>query len=314
MLNILFSAAVLLRPLMEFFAREVRRDRVIGTDDTSVTLLLPATLPDLDPTDPRSARIHEVLSRAMANDAKHVSAKMWAYRGSTVQLNVFDFTVSRHRDGPDQFLVDNGYRGILLGDCYSGYTGISLRSDDGIQHAACNAHARRKVFEARHTHPQVASVLLGLYQELYDIEDQGRPMDAAARLELRRAESVAVWERMREFLDGNQVCRLLPKESMAQAIGYLNNHWDALRLYLTDPLVDIDNNASEQLMKTIERECTAKLRLFTGSTGHYSGGFSPAGSSGVAESTQSGGNRMSASPKKSGRIHRSAVGRRTMLL
>ena len=251
LLNIQTAAAAVLRPLAEFFASEVRRDSMLGTDDTGVTLLLPATLPDLDANDVRSQRIHEVLSAALSTDKKHVKAKMWAYRGVSVPLNVFDFTVSRHRDGADQFLIDNDYEGILLGDCYTGYTGISLRTDNNIQHAACNAHARRQIFEARGNHPQVASVLLQMYQELYDIEDRALGVDPAARLELRQQESAEVWRRMCEYLDGQEVQNVLPKEDMRQAIGYVNNHWDALQLYMSNGAIPIDNNDAEQLMKQI---------------------------------------------------------------
>jgi transposase len=251
LLNIMTAAATLVRPLVEFFADEVRKDGVIGTDDTGVTLLLPKTVPKVDPNDVRSRRVHEVLSAAIAEDKKHVKAKMWAYRAGSVPLNVFDFTVSRHRDGPDQFLIDNKYNGILLGDCYTGYTGINLRTDNNIQHAACNSHARRKIFEARHNHPQIASVLLAMFQELYDLEDQARPMDAANRFQLREEKSTLVWQRMREYLDGDVVSRLLPKEEMTQAVGYLNNHWDALQLYISHADVPIDNNETEQLMKQV---------------------------------------------------------------
>ena len=51
---------------------------------------------------------------------------------------------------------------------------------------------RRKIFEARHTHPTLASVLLSLYQELYDIEDRGRRMEQSALLALRQSESTGV--------------------------------------------------------------------------------------------------------------------------
>jgi transposase len=34
-------------------------------------------------------------------------------------------------------------------------------------------------------------------------------------------------------------------------LGYLRNHWDALRLYLSDPVLPIDNNDVEQLMKQV---------------------------------------------------------------
>ena len=73
LLNIQTAAAERLRPLVEYFADEVRKDAVIGTDDTGVTLLLPKVLPELDPGNPRSVRSHEVLSAAMESDAKHVN-------------------------------------------------------------------------------------------------------------------------------------------------------------------------------------------------------------------------------------------------
>ena len=263
LLNIKTAAAELVRPLVEFFADEVRSDSVIGTDDTGVTLLLPKVLPAIVPGDVRGPRIHEVLSAAMKEDKKHVKAKMWAYRGSTVPLNIFDFTVSRHRDGPDQFLIDNHFKGVLIADCYSGYTGISLRSGDGITHAACNTHARRKIFEARGNHPQVASVLLAMFQELYDIEARACGLDADSRLQLRQQESAVVWLRMREYLDGDLVTKLLPKEAISEAVSYLNKHWDALQVYVSHPLVPIDNNLTEQLMKQVA--IGRKNWLFVGS-------------------------------------------------
>ena len=103
---------------------------------------------------------------------------MWAYRSFELPVNVFDFTVSRHRDGPDEILRD--YTGVLMGDCWSGFQKIELRSDARIQRAACWAHAR-KIFEGRSSHPQQASVLLALIRELYDIEDRAKTFSPAER-------------------------------------------------------------------------------------------------------------------------------------
>ena len=251
LLNILTAAADRLKPFVRYLADEVRKDPVIGTDDTGVTLLLPKLLPQLDPDNPRSVRAHEVLSKAMEADRKSVLAHMWVYRGFSVPLNVFDFTVSRHRDGPDQFLVDASYTGTLVGDCYGGYTKISMRCSDRIMHAACNIHARRKVLEASETCPVVASEILACYQALSDIETRGAVMDAAARLELRQTEAVAVWKRMTDYLDSPAVASLKPKEVMAKAINYIRNNLTALQVYLNDPAVPIDNNLSEQLMRHV---------------------------------------------------------------
>ena len=84
--------------LIHYFRQAVLQDGLIGTADTRVTLLLPKTIPKVIEDDPKSARIHEVPSEALREAKPSVSARMWAYRGMTVALNVFDFTVRRQRD------------------------------------------------------------------------------------------------------------------------------------------------------------------------------------------------------------------------
>ncbi len=261
LLNVMTATAALVRPLVAFFAAEVRQDAVIGTDDTGVKLIIPQTIPGIDPDDPASARVHEVFSKAIAEGKSVVDAKMWAYRGVQVPLNVFDFSVSRHRDGPDRFLIDNDYEGTLLGDCYAGYTGIALRSDQAVTHAACAAHARRKVFEARLNHPAHAARLLAMFQELYAIEAEGR---GNLRLlgQLRDEKSRPVWSRLRTYLE-ESMAALLPKEGMTQAKGYLLNQWTALTRHLDDARIPIDNNECEQLMKQVA--VGRKNWLFVGS-------------------------------------------------
>jgi transposase len=251
LLNIAAAAGDVLPPFIAYLRAAVLDDGYVGTDDTSVTLLLPEVLPSVLAGDVKSQRIHDVFAQARAEGKKSVTARMWVYRSLTVPINVFDFTVSRHRDGPDQFLVDSKFQGKLLADCYTGYQGITLRSDARIVRAACNAHARRKAFAAQDNHPLLAGQVLALYRELYDIEDRGRSLSPAARLALRQTEARGVWDRLQALLDSPAALSLLPKEKMSEALGYLRNHWDALRLYLDDPLLPIDNNDVEQLMKQV---------------------------------------------------------------
>ncbi len=47
------------------------------------------------------------------------------------------------RDGPDEFLVAGNFQGTMIGDCYSDFQQITLRSDARIIRAACNAHAEK---------------------------------------------------------------------------------------------------------------------------------------------------------------------------
>jgi transposase len=251
LLNIFRASAELVHPLAWYLRGEVIASGAIGTDETRVTLLLPPEIPEAKEGDPKSRRIHEVFSEARAEGRKSVSGRMWAYRSLTVPINVFDFTVSRHRDGPDEFLIAGGFVGKLLADCYSGYQGITLRSDARIVRAACNAHARRKLFDARETYPLLSSQFLAMYQELYDIEEQGKFLSVGERESLRESAARPVWRRMRELLDGETASRVLPKEKFAEALGYLRNQWDALQVYLSDGRLPIDNNATEQLMKQV---------------------------------------------------------------
>ena len=251
LLNILSASAELIYPFVRYLRGEVLNSEIIGTDDTRVTLLLPLEIPEAQADAPKSQRIHEVFTEARAEGRTSVSGRMWAYRSLMIPINVFDFTVSRHRDGPDAFLVAGNFVGKLMADCYSGYQGIALRSESRIERGACNAHARRKVFESRESYPLLSSQFLAVYLQLYDLEDRGREMTAEERGRLRDREARPLWGRLRELLDSEASSRVLPKDKFAEALGYLRNQWHALQLYLSDGRLPIDNNEVEQLMKQV---------------------------------------------------------------
>ena len=247
LLNILEAAAFAIRPLAEHIRSVVLESDIVGTDDTHVTLLLPENIPDAH--DRKSQRAYEVLCEAKQQGRPSVTARMWAYRSVTAPLVFFDFTASRHRDGPD--LVLESFRGKLMADCYSAYQGIELRSDGQIQRGACVAHARRKVFEARESYPLEASLVLAMFQQLYDIETRAKFFTPEERLALRQREATPVWQSLFEWLASEAAHNVLPKSRFGQALTYLRNHWAPLQLYLADGRMPIDNNDVEQLMKQI---------------------------------------------------------------
>lgn len=249
LLNVLEAAAHLIRPFVMHLREVVRAGPIIGTDDTTVTLVVKDTPPPLDPDDPKAARAREVIAAAQAELRGSITARMWVYRSVTALINVFDFTVSRHRDGPELFL--DGFAGSLMADCYSGYEAVRTRSDGKIVRAACVAHARRKVFNARDNHPAHAAMLLAMFQELYDIEDRAKTLAPTERQQIRHAEARPIWMRMQEYLASGSVSNVMPKEPFGQALTYLRNQFDHLLVYLDDGLMPIDNNETEQLMKQV---------------------------------------------------------------
>jgi hypothetical protein len=238
-----------------------------------VTLLYPKTIPTFDLNDPKARRIHEVFTEARNENKPSIRAKMWAYRGATIKLNVFDFTVSRHRDGPELFFAD--YSGTLLGDCWHGFETIALASDGQVVRAACNSHARRKIDEST-AYPDDRKYWLNWFQELYDIEDRGSVMSPEQRLELRQSEARPIWDAMAVWLEEVKLRTsnvILPKSDFAKALQYIRNHFAELKRYLDDPLIPVDNNETEQLMKQVA--IGRKNWLFAGSVagGERTAGF-----------------------------------------
>ena len=86
-------------------------------------------------------------------------------------------------------------------------------------------------------------------------------MDQAARLTLRRQESVPVLSALKDKLLGWRD-QLLPKHPTAQAINYALNQWAELNVFAADGAVPIDNNVSEREMKRVV--LNRKNSLFVG--------------------------------------------------
>ena len=239
-----------LRPLAFHLRDVLKQDRTIGCDDTSVLLITPQVMPDLS-EHPRRERIGEVLEKAMASGKPSLPAKMWGYYASRLPVVAFDFTVSRHRDGPDEML--NDFTGNLIGDCWSGFQKIDIRSDSRITFAACWAHARRKIDECRSAYPLQVAKLESLIRMLYDVEDQIKDLDDEGRLARRQSLSCPILGLIEEYLESEsmQSPLVLPKSNLGQAAGYVRRHWEALCRFTEDATIPLDNNDCEQLMKRV---------------------------------------------------------------
>lgn len=224
--QIVTVSAELFLPLADLLRQRILATSVLGTDDTPVTLLTPG----------------------VGEGSRE--ARFWLYRGrDAAPYNVFAFTDNRTRAGPDAFLEP--FTGTLTGDCYSGYVNIEEVTHGRIRFSACLAHARRKIFDSRELQPGLASEILALIGELYDVEDLARTLDDAARLVLRQQKSVPVMARLKEVLASDAAQRVLPKSRFGEALAYLRNHWEAFQLYLKDGRLPIDNNDVEREIRRV---------------------------------------------------------------
>ncbi len=231
-----------LTPLYTLMVSAVLQSRVIHTDDTPVKIDQP----------PPGAT---------------ATGRLWVYLGDADHpYNVFDFTPNHQRDGPASFLKN--YRGYLQADAFSGYDALYLPDPrDGmvpIHEVACNAHARRKFYEARTSDALRSHQALAYFGQLYEMERQAkaRNADEALRLQMRQDFAVPVLEQFHRWLS-TQRADVLPKSPMAEAIGYALNNWQALIRYTEAGFLAIDNNVAEREMKRIA--IGRKNWLFVGS-------------------------------------------------
>ena len=249
LLNLVGKVDFVVQPLVAHMTRLVQRDAGVGIDETSCRMLLPGDPPPAIPGDAKSRRLAEKIAETRSKGDSSLLAKMWVYSGLyRAPYNIFDFRVSRHRDGPDDFFRDS--RCIVQGDCFSGNLSVVLHSDDRLTFAACWAHARRKVVEAK-TYAKECELLLGMLQALYDIEARGKDLSWQDRQALRERESTVVLTAIQGWLDTVPLRDVLPKSDFAEALRYIRNHWEALCVFVRDGRIPIDNNLVEQLMKQV---------------------------------------------------------------
>ncbi|MDP9179461.1 MAG: IS66 family transposase [Gemmatimonadota bacterium] len=224
----LLACGQLLLPLYQVLVARVLQSLALHTDDTPVKL--------------QDTKTH-LLS----------TARLWAYLGDAGHpFNVFDFTVNRKRDGPQSFLAS--YHGYLHADAFGGYDCLYLPDPRTTQariiEVACNAHARRKFYEARTSDAVYAHTALAYYQELYELERVAKEFSEPQRLQLRQELSVPILDKFRVWIDAAYE-KVLPKSPMAEALGYARNNWTALVRYTEAGYLAIDNNVAEREMKRI---------------------------------------------------------------
>lgn len=250
-------AAALLQPLLAEMIRRVLGTLVIHTDDTR--------LPVLDASRDHTREGH-----------------LWVHVGDWLNpYNVFDYTPDHTHAGPQRFLADF-HDGYLQADAYPGYDRIY--ANQNVTEVACNAHARRKFYDARLSDPEPAHRALAYYRELYAVESRIREAEEAARQRspqmsdteaalfrvyweeqtvlYRQEQALPIWFEFHAWLQ-EQRSQVLPKSLLGEAVTYALNQFLALTVYLKHGFLAIDNNVAEREMKQIA--LGRKNYLFAGS-------------------------------------------------
>ena len=179
---------------------------------------------------------------------KNHQAFLWQY-GKPGGNVVFDFQMGRDRAGPVKFLGQ--YEGILQTDGYAAYGRVG---GSGMVHAACWAHARRKVFDAVKLNPEdrMAVQLVARIDELFAVDAEARQagMDPGARHALRGERSRPLLGVMRKEMESVQTA-VLPASALGRAVSYTLSLWEKLTQFVEHPELELSNNSAENSMRPV---------------------------------------------------------------
>jgi transposase len=200
-------------------------------------------------------QMDETTVQVLKEDGKTASSLsyMWVQRGGPPEQPVilFNYSPSRSQTIANQLL--HGFQGILQTDGYAGYGAPCAKN--GLRHAGCWAHVRRKFDEAlKAQDPKApvkdgkASEALNLIRELYRIEKQAKDKSVAEKAKIRQQQAIPILNNLKDWLDAS-LTQVLPSSLTGKALTYLSNQWPTLTVYCEDGRLDIDNNAIERAIR-----------------------------------------------------------------
>lgn len=145
---------------------------------------------------------------------------------------------------------------FLLTDVYAGYSkSVDIANKERkklghplIQHAYCNAHARR-YFKDRDSSDSCpdAEYIIELYKEIYKLNKESKGQSPKKVLELRAQMRPIFEEIRRESLA--KINTYSNKSAMYTAYNYFLKNYEGLSRFLAHVEIEIDNNHSERLLR-----------------------------------------------------------------
>ena len=157
----------------------------------------------------------------------------------------------------------SGYTGTVHADGYAGFNG--LFGENKADEQACMVHVRRKfvdVYEAQGS--AVAKEVIERIADLYAVEKEARGQSPEERGGLRQTKAKPIFDDLESWLQ-LQLPKISGKTSLAQAIRYALGRMPKARAYLSNGMLELDNNICERSIRPIA--LGRKNYLFMGSIG-----------------------------------------------
>ena len=150
------------------------------------------------------------------------------------------------------------FHGVVVSDAAKVHLGRHSRSL-GLVIALCNAHARRKFYDARETDRARADHAIAFYREVAMRERAWSTLEAPARQRERAEHLRPLFEKYHQWLEEER-SRVMPRTPMREAIDYSLNHWSGLTHFLEDGRGPVDEQRERTPSETHRRR-EEELRL-----------------------------------------------------
>jgi len=237
-------STALLDPLAEHIGELVRAGPALFADDTPVKL------------------------QTKTKTKKAKTARLWSYVrderpwcGQVPPCAWYQFSVDRKGEHPVNHL--SGYKGCVHADGYAGFNG--LFGEDKAAEQACMVHVRRKFVEVyERDGSAIAKEVIERIAVLYGVEKEARGQSPEERAILRQARARPVFDDLEDWLQ-LQLPKISGKTPLAQAIRYALGRMPKARAYLSNGMLEPDNNICERSIRPIA--LGRKNYLFMGSVG-----------------------------------------------
>ena len=174
----------------------------------------------------------------------------WLWQSSTPDSCVFFLDRNRSHDVPLEYLKNTPETGIICADRYKVYSKLLQKI------AYCWAHVRRDFVRIGRSDPRSrtwALQWLRCIKKLYRLNRKRiAAKDKPEAFSKSQAEVVDVLDEMYEEceyqLGSTNWCY---NSTRRKALKSMKNHWDGLKLFLTDPDIPLDNNFAERLFRGV---------------------------------------------------------------
>ncbi len=180
---------------------------------------------------------------------------MWVYRNGVCDADhpvvIYDYQPTRKTDHPAEFL--KGYSGILVTDGYQVYHSLEKKRSD-LKIAGCWVHTKRKFAEyvksvgTEKSEGIISDKAFKKISELFHWDNKFNDLPPDERLKQRQ---LVLKPKVDDFFKWvrTSLQKLPGESSTARALRYCLNQETFLRVFLTDPLVPMDNNRAEQAIR-----------------------------------------------------------------